>query len=76
MPAAICCLLVLAALGGVGGGGPVHDGGSASATTASAADCRVGLVTLPLPRPKFVLTDASGASFDFRAKTQGRVTLS
>jgi protein SCO1/2 len=34
-----------------------------------------GLVTPPLPKPKFVLTDTSGAPFDFWAETQGYVTL-
>lgn len=36
---------------------------------------RGGLVTPPLPKPKFVLTDTSGAPFDFWNKTQGTVTL-
>lgn len=36
---------------------------------------RGGLVTPPLPKPKFTLTDTSGAPFDFRAKTDGYVTL-
>jgi protein SCO1/2 len=36
---------------------------------------RGGLVSPPLPKPKFTLTDTSGASFDFSAKTQGYVTL-
>src|SRR6202140_4280505 len=36
---------------------------------------RGGLVTPPLPKPKFVLTDTSGAAFDFRQKTEGYVTL-
>ncbi|HET6216807.1 MAG TPA: SCO family protein [Acidobacteriaceae bacterium] len=36
---------------------------------------RGGLVTPPLPKPRFVLTDTSGAPFDFRARTQGSVTL-
>src|SRR5690242_12090724 len=75
MRAAIWCFLVLAALGGVGGGGPVHRGRSASATTAPTGDYRGGMVTPPLPRPEFILTDTSGAPFDFRAKTQGHVTL-
>lgn len=74
MRATICWFLVLSALGGVDGGGPVHAGRSASAT-ASTEDYRGGLVMPPLPRPKFVLTDTSGAPYDFWAKTQGRVTL-
>jgi protein SCO1/2 len=36
---------------------------------------RGGLVTPPLPKPGFVLTDTSGAAFDFRQKTEGYVTL-
>ena len=34
-----------------------------------------GLVTPPLPKPKFTLTDTSGNPFDFWTKTQGYVTL-
>jgi len=36
---------------------------------------RGGLVNPPLPKPKFTLTDTSGAPFDFSLKTQGFVTL-
>src|ERR1041384_5232448 len=36
---------------------------------------RGGLITPPLPKPRFVLTDTSGAPFDFWARTQGSVTL-
>ena len=36
---------------------------------------RGGLVTPPLPKPRFVLTDSYGASFDFKQKTNGYVTL-
>jgi protein SCO1/2 len=36
---------------------------------------RGGLVMPPLPKPGFVLTDTSGAAFDFRQKTEGYVTL-
>ena len=36
---------------------------------------RGGLVTPPLPKPRFTLTDTSGAPFDFWLKTQGIVTL-
>jgi len=41
----------------------------------SAATYRGGLVTPPLPKPGFTLTDTSGAPFDFRSKTEGYVTL-
>ncbi|MDR3700398.1 MAG: SCO family protein [Candidatus Sulfopaludibacter sp.] len=36
---------------------------------------RGGLVSPPLPKPGFVLTDTSGAPFDFKQKTGGYVTL-
>lgn len=36
---------------------------------------RGGLVTPPLPKPGFTLTDTSGVLFDFRSKTEGYVTL-
>jgi protein SCO1 len=39
------------------------------------ANYRGGLVTPPLPKPAFTLTDTSGAPFDFRHKTEGYVTL-
>src|SRR5262245_15432359 len=36
---------------------------------------RGGLITPPLPKPRFVLTDTSGAPFDFWSRTAGSVTL-
>jgi protein SCO1/2 len=36
---------------------------------------RGGTVTPPLPKPRFTLTDTSGAPFDFRERTEGYVTL-
>jgi protein SCO1 len=36
---------------------------------------RGGLVTPPLPKPRFVLTDTSGAPYDFWNRTSGSVTL-
>jgi protein SCO1/2 len=41
----------------------------------SASAYRGGSVSPPLPKPKFTLTDTSGASFDFTSKTQGYATL-
>jgi protein SCO1 len=41
----------------------------------STGNYRGGLVTPPLPKPGFVLTDTSGAAFDFRQRTDGYVTL-
>jgi protein SCO1 len=40
-----------------------------------AATYHGGLVTPPLPKPKFTLTDTSGAPFDFWSQTQKYVTL-
>jgi protein SCO1/2 len=42
---------------------------------ASGDSFRGGIVTPPLPKPGFVLTDTSGAPFDFRDRTRGSVTL-
>jgi protein SCO1/2 len=39
------------------------------------ATYRGGLITPPLPKPRFVLTDTSGAPFDFWNRTQGSITL-
>src|ERR1700733_3713586 len=36
---------------------------------------RGGLVSPPLPKPRFTLTDTSGARFDLALKTQGYTTL-
>jgi protein SCO1/2 len=41
----------------------------------SAASYKGGLITPPLPKPKFTLTDTSGAQTDFWKKTEGHVTL-
>src|SRR6266705_1236947 len=41
----------------------------------SGSQYRGGLVTPPLPKPRFTLTDTSGAPFDFWAQTQKYVTL-
>ena len=41
----------------------------------SGATYRGGLVSPPLPKAKFILTDTSAAPFDFWQKTQGYVTL-
>ena len=49
--------------------------GVALATLSFAEEYRGGLVTPPLPKPNFTLVDTSGARFDFRANTDGYVTL-
>ena len=56
----LCLLLLLAS------SGPAQQSGG---------NYRGGLVTPPLPKPGFVLTDTSGAAFDFRQRTEGYVTL-
>jgi protein SCO1/2 len=50
-------------------------GAHAQAPKGPEANYRGGIVTPPLPRPRFTLTDTSGTPFDFWAKTQGSVTL-
>ena len=39
------------------------------------ATYRGGLMTPPLPTPKFILADTAGIPFEFQEKTQGNVTL-
>ena len=41
----------------------------------AAATYHGGLITPPLPKPKFILTDTSDAPFDFWSETQRYVTL-
>ena len=45
------------------------------AQQANTGPYRGGIVTPPLPKPRFVLNDTSGAAFDFRQRTEGYVTL-
>jgi protein SCO1/2 len=47
----------------------------AAALRANGDTYRGGLVTPPLPKPRFVLIDTSGAPFDFWSQTLGSVTL-
>jgi protein SCO1 len=47
----------------------------ASAQQLGGGTYRGGMITPPLPKPSFVLTDTSGAPFDFRNRTQGTVAL-
>jgi protein SCO1/2 len=46
-----------------------------AAAGAAKAEYNGGMVSPPLPKPKFTLTDTSGAAFDFAARTQGYTTL-
>ena len=45
------------------------------AQTTKTEDYRGGLVTPPLPKPRFILADTSGRPFDFSERTKGYVTL-
>ncbi|HLK64151.1 MAG TPA: SCO family protein [Bryobacteraceae bacterium] len=45
------------------------------AQQAGTGSYRGGLITPPLPKPAFVLTDTSGGAYDFRQKTEGQITL-
>jgi protein SCO1/2 len=45
------------------------------AQQANTGPYRGGIVTPPLPKPRFVLNDTAGAAFDFRQRTEGSVTL-
>src|SRR6266446_7646670 len=51
------------------------DRAAAQGSAGPDATYRGGLVTPPLPKPGFTLTDTSGATFDFRSKTEGYITL-
>jgi protein SCO1/2 len=47
----------------------------AAAQPVQTGSYRGGLVSPPLPKPQFVLTDTSGAPYNFWEKTQGTITL-
>jgi protein SCO1 len=49
--------------------------GLALAAVSAASEYRGGLVSPPLPKPDFTLTDTSGTAFNFSARTNGFVTL-
>jgi protein SCO1/2 len=48
---------------------------SKTPSTGVKSEFRGGLVTPPLAKPSFTLTDTSGKPFDLRAETEGSVTL-
>jgi len=54
--------------------GPKSQANAGSANR-DGATYRGGLVTPPLPKPRFTLTDTAGVPFDFWRETQGYVTL-
>ena len=68
------CFRVLAVLAFLTGGVP-HGSAQTPSAAPVTSNYRGGLGSPPLPKPKFTLTDTSGAEFDFRAKTEGYVTL-
>jgi len=73
------CFVILAFLFGIGDGWSASAGpqGEAALPQAdrAAPTYHGGLVTPPLPKPKFTLMDTSGAPFDFWSETQRHVTL-
>jgi protein SCO1/2 len=54
---------------------PNAGSGPARSSPAAVNTYHGGLVSPLLPKPRFTLTDTSGAPYDFFAKTQGYVTL-
>ncbi len=71
-------LLVAALLLGVVGDAPAQGPNKQTEPARpnrAATTYRGGLVSPPLPKPNFTLTDTSGAPFDFWSRTQGVVTL-
>jgi protein SCO1 len=79
-PRLLCgCFVILAILAGTGenwsaAAGPQGESSVPQAGLA-APTYHGGLVTPPLPKPKFTLTDTSGVPFDFWPETRGYVTL-
>lgn len=74
-PRAAVLVLLLGTVHRVSAQAPKAQPEPARATHVDATTYRGGLVSPPLPKPKFALTDTSGASFDLTSKTQGYVTL-
>jgi protein SCO1/2 len=68
-------ILGLLRVDGEGLGAQRPEKASEQSAARSGSQYRGGLVTPPLPKPKFTLTDTSGAPFDFWEKTKGTVTL-
>jgi protein SCO1/2 len=72
-----CAIVLVLPSAGIGGASGLGTQANPEPKRAAPADktYRGGLVSPPLPKPKFTLTDTSGAAFDLWAKTQGSVTL-
>jgi protein SCO1/2 len=67
--------LVLAMSNGLAAAPQPNTAAETSRAERSVATYRGGLVTPPLAKPQFTLTDTSGAPFNFRVGTEGYVTL-
>jgi protein SCO1/2 len=69
--------IVLVLLAAAGGASPQGKQANPELKRSAPADAtyRGGLVSPPLAKPKFTLTDTSGAPFDLWLKTQGSITL-
>ena len=52
-----------------------RDGASARAADTPRSEWRGTLLAQPAPKPEFTLVDTEGRPYDFRAETDGRVTL-
>ncbi len=70
-----CLAVVLGAVAMSAACGAGGNAGDASDQTGAAADRGPAKVAESEPRPSFVLTDTSGARFDFRSETEGFLTL-
>jgi protein SCO1/2 len=73
----LCMLLIVYLLGGghLSAQSTPKNRSSAGHNETSVASYRGGLVSPPLPKPKFTLTDTSSNPFDFWKKSEGYVTL-
>ena len=67
--------LLLLGIGGFSGAHEGAHGGANADVRQSEAQYHGGVVTPPLPKPRFILTDTSGTPFDFQLRTNGYVTL-
>ena len=73
------CFVILAILSGIGGywsaAAELQRESPQPRVALAVSAYHGGLVTPPLSKPKFTLTDTSGVPFDFWPQTQGYVTL-
>lgn len=74
----LCSVLALTVMSGTGSVARAQSqkkSAESAASTGAEAKYSGGMVSPPLPKPKFTLTDTSGAPYDFFLKTQGYATL-